>query len=103
VSKILGAIAAVAAYDYELYGKSYELANELAHLDIRVTTATLKSEVHCRSDFEQLYGDIRGFAKRWMDDIASLMRAIGYEKQKSLPDHVAGKAEPAAAPDRGRL
>jgi len=83
--KILGAIAAVASYDYKLYGELYELAKELARLDIRVTKATMKTEMHCRSDFEQLYDDIRGFAKRWMDDIASLMRAIGYKQQNPSP------------------
>jgi hypothetical protein len=62
----------------------------------------MKTEMHCRCDFEQLYSDIREFAKRWMDDIASLMRAIGYEKQNSLPGHVAAKAEPSAAPDPAR-
>jgi hypothetical protein len=76
--KILGAIAAVALYDYKLYRKMEELVKELLALDCRVTEATMKIEVECKKDFAALYLDIRAFGERWMEEIVTAMHAFGW-------------------------
>ena len=81
--RILGQIATIASYDFELYEKTYSMVESLAALDVRVATANLKKEEYCRKDYQLLFREIREFAEKWMTDVATAMRSIG--RQDSYP------------------
>jgi hypothetical protein len=63
----------------------------LAGLDVDITIACMKVEAACRSDFEKLYPDIRRFAYHWMDEIATAMKASGYQLRSPVPEQIVTK------------